>query len=760
MTGTGFFARRGRVLLAVSFAAYGVAFVQPGAAQTVLPFPPGESAMVAQAIAAANAGNIGGALTLRGALRDETARKLVTWYAYSRRDASGDFADVTKFLKGNPHWPNPEVLAETAERAITANTPADAILAWFATAPPRTAAGLKAAHEALKTQGKAAEADALLRRGWARAKLSDAEESEIIARFGAALRGEDHAARIGYLASHGKKPAAHRLFQQVTLDAEARAIAETRLALRDEALRYDATRVQALVAKVPAAARQQEDFAYDYWRWTRRANRHADGGAILVSLPAKLDDGERWWKEIDVVVRSAIGAGHHTAAYDLARQHRQSGGESFNEAEFLAGFIALRLLNKPDLAEKHFAAIEARGQLGWEAARTNYWLARIAELKGDKARAQQRLTLAAAAASTFYGLIAAERLALPKLDVEPAAADKAAAEKFAKDEIVRAAHLLRGAGDARTARQFVIRAALNGGWSTAQHAYLAKFVLDMTQPGARDVTALRMAKLAARDGAAIPAYGYPIIDLPEANTVEPALVYAVTRQESEFQAAAVSHAGARGLMQLMPMTAKMEAADNHMPYVLARLTTDPPYNLRLGTVHLQRLSALHQGSYPLMIAAYNAGTERAQRWLAQHGDPRRGKTEWVDWIELIAYEETRSYTKFVLENLAVYRLRLGDKLDVPKLSASWQAPKSDGEACKLIFARVTIVSPAAIDSSGSGAANSSGTSHGGAKSAAAVDHDVARNHAPLGRAPNGAEAAEIKMLRKDKPDNRAGSPAC
>jgi soluble lytic murein transglycosylase len=731
----------------------------PCAAQSAAPFAAEDRALVARAAAAANAGDIGGALLLRASLRDETARKLVTWYAYSRRDAAGDFADITAFLRANRHWPAPDMVAEAAERSITVRTGADALLAWFAAAPPRTAAGLKHAHAALKAQGKAQEADDLLRRGWVRAKLTEAEERDIVETLGATLRGEDHAARIGYLASHGRKPAALRLFHQLSLEPESRAIAEARLALRDEARRYDVAGVRSLLAKVAEAAKGQEDFAYDFWRWSRRGNRGADVAGILAALPATLADPERWWKEFDVLVRNAIGAGNPAAAYDLARQHRQRDGESYIEAEFLAGFIALRLLDKPDLAEKHFAATQAHQPHGWEAARTEYWLGRVAEAKGDKARAQLLYRGAAARATTFYGQVAAERLALPKLDFDPAATEKAAAERFAKDEIVRAAHLLRAAGDARTARMFALRAGQNGGWSAAQHAYLARFVLDLTQPAAREQTMVRLAKLAARDGAAVTGYGFPTLDLPEANTVEPALVFAVIRQESEFQAAAVSHAGARGLMQLMPMTAKMEATDNKLPYALARLTADPAYNLRLGTVHLQRLSTIYHGSYPLMAAAYNAGADRVDRWLAQHGDPRRGKTDWVDWIELIAFEETRFYTKYVLENLAIYRHRLGDKLEVAKLAQNWRAPKPDSDACKLIFARVTVVSPATIDSGGNGNGNG-GNGAAGGKSSTAIDRDLDRMRAEANRSSADGEATEIKLLRKEKPDNRAGTPVC
>jgi hypothetical protein len=255
---------------------------------------------------------------------------------------------------------------------------------------------------------------------------------------------------------------------------------------------------------------------------------------------------------------------------------------------------------------------------------------------------------------------------------------------------------------------------------------------------------VRFAKFAARDSAAVTAYGFPTLDLPEANSVEPALVFAVIRQESEFMAAAKSHAGARGLMQLMPFTAKAEAHDALMPYVLNRLTADPVYNLRLGTQHLQRLRELYQGSYPLMIAAYNAGSGRVDRWLALHGDPRKGKVEWADWIELIPFEETRLYTKLVLENHAIYRVRLGDTVEVPRLTAHWQAPPPDAASCNMQLVKeesdvLVAAAPVAADNDGHPAPDNGKTNKG---------------------LEGGKKPDEIRVVRKDKPDNRTASPPC
>jgi soluble lytic murein transglycosylase len=632
----------------------------------------------------------------------------------------------------------------TADRSITPTTRADLLLAWFADRLPETGEGLIDAHAALKGQGKAKEAVDLLRRAWAAIRLTDAEEAEILKRHGAELRSEDHAERLGHLVSLGQKRLAQQLFGKVKLEKDDRATVEARMKLRDETLRFKPAVVEAAIAEAPAAARLSEGFLYDVMRWHRRGNRPAQAVAIAMALPAKLDDPERWWKEFDILIRDAVGRRQYQAAYELAKNHRQRGGESLLEAEFLAGFIALRLLLKPDVAEIHFAAAAKVQHTGWEVARLDYWRGRTAEARGDKAKAQEFLVRAAAASSTFHGQLAASRLGWKELKLDPPAAGAADA-KFWDDELVRAAHLLRAAGEGKGARAFAVRAAWKArGWSAQQHAYMAKFALDLTAPDYRTQTEVRFAKLAARDGVAATQYGFPTLDLPEANAVEPALVYAVIRQESEFIAGAKSHAGARGLMQLMPFTAKAEAQDVSMPYVLNRLTSDPVYNMRLGTQHLYRLRVLYQGSYPLMVAAYNAGSGRVDRWLALHGDPRKGKVDWADWIELIPFEETRLYTKLVLENHAVYRLRLGDKVDVLRLTAHWQAPAPDAAVCNAQLVKEESDVAAAVPLSADNGAQ-----------LAATDDGKTNKGIEGGKKPD-----DIPVLRKAKADNKTAWPAC
>ncbi|MCW5773272.1 MAG: lytic transglycosylase domain-containing protein [Rhodospirillaceae bacterium] len=730
--------RRGAIALALAFS-----IATPGLAQHRA-FAPADAGTVAAALRAIHAGNPTGALALRAQAQDVAAKKLIAWYVYSRRDGRGAFADIVAFIRDNPNWPGKDLLLRAADRSITPRTNAALLLTWYANRVPETGDGLMNAVAALTAQGKPKEALALLRRGWGGIRLTDTEEAEILKRFGSQLRAEDHAERIAYLASQGQKRLAQAFMARVPLDAAARATADVRLKLRDRALRKQTAVVEAAIAKMPATAKTDEGYLYDLMRWHRQGGRMAEAFAVANALPAKLDDPEKWWKEFDILIRQAIAARQFAAAYQLARNHRQTDGETYADAEFLAGFIAYRLLDKPAVGEKHFAAAAHETHGGWDAAKLDYWSARAAAARGDKVLAGTRLTRAARYSGTFYGQLAASELGLKELKLETASGG-APMEKFWTDDIVRAAHLLRAAGDGRGARNFALHAAWNGGWSAAQHAYLAKFVLGLTGPDYQGQTAVRLAKLAARDGAAVTAYGYPTLDLPAANSVEPALVYAVIRQESEFVATAKSWVGARGLMQLMPFTAKTEAGEAKLPYVLNRLTADPAYNLRLGTQHLARLRNYFKGSYPLMVAAYNAGAGRVDYWLARHGDPRKGAIDWPAWIELIPYDETRLYTKLVLENHAIYRLRLDDPLDLKRLTAHWQAPRPDAEDCRAMKATEVAELPIVPTST-----------YGIGPHLLKTHTELLANRETEGK----KKPDDIPMLIKLKPDNRPNLPAC
>ncbi len=154
--------------------------------------------------------------------------------------------------------------------------------------------------------------------------------------------------------------------------------------------------------------------------------------------------------------------------------------------------------------------------------------------------------------------------------------------------------------------------------------------------------------------------GYPVLPLPAGLApVEPSLIHGIIRQESGFDIAAVSSAGARGLMQLMPQTAQTVANALGISHTTSRLTTDIGHNMLLGSTYLNNRIEEFAGSYIMAIAGYNAGPNRVRSWIGTYGDPRTATVDPIDWIEMIPFSETRNYVQRVLEGAQLYRVRLG-----------------------------------------------------------------------------------------------------
>ncbi len=375
----------------------------------------------------------------------------------------------------------------------------------------------------------------------------------------------------------------------------------------------------------------------------------------MLSQPGDLVRPEAWWTErqIDRAPR-VLATGNADLAYRLTQQHGLIDGNRYSDAEFLLGYIALRYMKKPDLAFDHFSHILTRVATPYAKARAGYWGGRAAEAEAKVDLAAKWYAAGAEHMATFYGQLAAHQLG----NDAPAAPDPRArrqarpsAPAFNQDELVRATQILFVAGDRNRSKAFLLHLADNA-QSPSRFALLA----DLAEKNGRIDLGIAVAKRAILAGTPLLIHGYPVTALPSGGNTEPALIFAMVRQESAFEPDAVSRAGARGLMQLMPTTANQVAAKNQLlPYSAARLTEDGVYNILLGRTYLETLMDDFAGSYALAVAAYNAGPGRVRQWLREYGDPRHGTVDMVDWIENIPIAETRTYIQRVLENLQVYR---------------------------------------------------------------------------------------------------------
>jgi soluble lytic murein transglycosylase len=391
-----------------------------------------------------------------------------------------------------------------------------------------------------------------------------------------------------------------------------------------------------------------------------RRDRYDAAEALLAKITAerhKLGKPEIWARRRGILVRRAAREGRSETGYLLASQHHLSNGDGYNysDMEWLAGWIALRKLGDPARALAHFKRFNESVGTPISLGRGGYWLGRTYEAMGDAGKAREWYLAASAHQTSFYGQLAAAKLGAPG-DVRIVAADLPDWSKSPalRSDDVRAGVLLHYAGEDRLAFLMFshLGKQMEGG---AALGALARLGLDLGQTH----FAVRVAKNAARKGILIyPAY-YPVTELAGyASKIEPALAMAIARQETELNKHAISSAGARGLMQLMPRTAKKVAGWIGEEYSRARLTEDWRYNARLGQTYLARRIDQFDGSYVMAAAAYNAGASRVDTWVGTYGDPRLPGTDMIDWIETIPFSETRNYVQRVIEGLYVYRSRL------------------------------------------------------------------------------------------------------
>jgi len=494
-------------------------------------------------------------------------------------------------------------------------------------------------------RGSTASGTAGVRAAWIDGDFNVSDERGFLVRYWGTLRQEDHQKRLDRLIWDGLTDAARHMLLLVSADY--RLAAEARMALAS-----DAANGEALLAKVPAQLRSDPGVAFEEARWRRKKNNYEAAAQLLLAHADSPVRPVAWWAERQLVARQVLAAGNADIAYKLAQQHGLSDGYAYSEAEFLSGYIALRYRKDPALALDHFTRILARVTTPYGKARAAYWSGRAAEAAGNSELAAKWYTTGSEHMATFYGQLAAHQLGKdapprPVPEPQPSSAEQ---KHFNNQELVRAAQLLFAAGDRDHARSFVMQMAENAK-TPVDFAMLAS----LAEAQGRIDLAIAVAKRSIEAGTPLMVHGYPITALPNGGTAERSLLFAIVRQESAFSPEAMSRVGARGLMQLMPATAAGVASKLQLPYSVDRLTADGAYNLTLGRSYIERLIDDFGGSYPLAIAAYNAGPGRIKQWLREFGDPRGRDISMVDWIEMIPFNETRLYVQRVLENLQIYR---------------------------------------------------------------------------------------------------------
>ncbi|MFY0679079.1 MAG: transglycosylase SLT domain-containing protein [Thalassovita sp.] len=602
---------------------------------------------LARALSAAEKKDWDAAKTLAIKARDPLATDLVEWSRL--RAGQGEPQEVLAFLSRRSDWPGLKLLRRRSEKAMSTASPQQ-IRSFYGGVSPQTGTGVLAYADALRHAGHSGAVEAELVLAWRTLALSEAEQAAFVAQH-AKLLAPHHTARLDMLLWRGAKTGASRMLPLVNEPWQK--LATARLGLR--AKRRD---VDTLIAAVPDALKADPGLAYERFRWRVDKGRRDDAIALLLqqSQADALGEPDRWARSRRDLARRKMRAGAAREAYQIATGHGLVEGSDYADLEWLAGFIALRFLGEAELARDHFQRFRTAVFTPISLGRAGYWLGRAQEALDETEGAIQAYAEGAQFQTSFYGLLAAERVGLPfRLPATATGvADTAPSGVFDQSSVFQTGVLLMNAGETDLAERFFRHLAETISVEDLQQ--LGQFLIANDQPH----IAVMVGKQAARRGFTIQAPYYALHPLKDRTLPVPAeLSLAIARRESEFDPGVVSGAGAQGLMQVMPGTAKLVAKSLALDHDPAKVLSDWTYNVTLGSTYLAQMATRFDGNIIMISAAYNAGPGRPEGWIKTYGDPRGSAIDMVDWIELIPFSETRNYVMRVSESLPVYRARLG-----------------------------------------------------------------------------------------------------
>ncbi|UYV36968.1 lytic transglycosylase domain-containing protein [Rhodobacteraceae bacterium D3-12] len=601
---------------------------------------------LASAIHAMNRGDWERAALL--ARRDgPAAETLIEWYRLRAGRGSGD--EIVAFLDAYGHWPGLKLLRKRSEKPLS-SLPRDKMIALFRETPPQTGQGALLFAEALLQAGEQGEAEAEIVLAWRSFDLTAQDHAFFIERHGKLLKPH-HEARLDMALWRGLSSDVQLMLPLVSEGHQA--LAKARLGLSNGAKNVDA-----LVDAVPDALKDDPGLAYERFLWRLGKGRTGEAIQLLYerSEAGTLGEPARWagWRRN--LARRMMREGNAKLAYRIATNHGLVEGSSFSDLEWLSGYLALRKLNDPALALAHFELFREAVWTPISLGRAGYWLGEAQAALGQMDKAKAAWAEGAKQQTSFYGLLAAERAGIaPDVALKGAEYFPAWQEAdFAKSDLAQVIALAVAMNRLTLAEQFMLHMA--EGLDRKGLGQLGNMVEDLGAPH----LGVMLGKFAASKSIVLPGPYYALhplhkMDLP----VSKEMALAIARRESEFDPVVVSGAGAQGLMQLMPATARQVARELKVDHDPAAVLNDWRYNAKLGSAYLATLAAQFDGNVIMVAAGYNAGPGRPVRWMKRYGNPLAGDIDMIDWIEHIPFNETRNYVMRVAESMPVYRARLG-----------------------------------------------------------------------------------------------------
>ncbi|MDB2470910.1 lytic transglycosylase domain-containing protein [Candidatus Pelagibacter bacterium] len=593
------------------------------------------------------------ALSTSKKAKDKSIHNFVQWKHLLTTGNQASFYDYLTFIERNENYPRISRIRYLAEHKLsTDKISPNKIINWFNSTEPLSGYGKLILGESFILTGNISKGTSLIKDGWITADLNRANMKFFRKKYKKYLNADDYIKRADYLAWEGKYWDLKRMLRYLPKDYEL-------LYTARQILMSKSYGVDNAIKNVPTKLKNDAGLNYDRLKWRRKRGRVDDSLEIIFKVPNNKDylvRPDKWWKERAIMARALIYKKKYESAYKVASKHSLSKSPEYAEAEWISGWIALSFLDDPILAIDHFNNFYQSVGYPISLSRGAYWLGRSYEKIGDKKQSQQWYEEATKYLTTYYGQLAHLKIK-PNEEFE-LAEQKTITEEyrkyFYKKELVKIVHLLDELNKDKYTKD-ILKHLANDNVESGSEILAAELSTNIS----RYDFAIQIAKLASYEKRFHIDFNYPIISTPKfvngRKIPEAAFILSLIRQESEFDMRANSHVGAQGLMQLMPYTAKLVAKQAKLPYSKSRLTSDPEYNINLGSHYIAGLILQYDGAYPFATAAYNAGPKRVKYWKKINKDPQKKQIDFVDWVELIKFKETRNYVQRVMENYNVYR---------------------------------------------------------------------------------------------------------
>ena len=584
------------------------------------------------------------------AKNNEVLIKIVDWHFLKQNNSSKFFSKTNNFIKENPDWPQKKLFRKKIELFIDNNLSNKEIIRFFEENPPLSTKGAVNYIDALRKENGMDSVKDIARKTWIERKFTKRQSKDFYKKYKNILRVQDHIERIEKLTWIGRSYEARRMLPLVSKNK--RNLYNAKIILRRRAGNADYA-----VSLINKELLSDPGIIYERLRWRRKSKLYKTAFELIDPLPNNLKYEKKWWLEISIIVRKLIENKEYQKAYNLIKDFSSKSSDLISESEWYAGWIAYEFLNlDPQIYINHFLNSYENTTHKGEKAKSAYWAGRSYEKINDKELSVLWYTNSSKFVTEFYGQLSFEKIKnnKPLITNEELYGKNLFIKEdlnFVKSDIYKASELILANGTRKNAKVFISSLIYNSK-SPGQLQIIAKLSKDFD----RLDLAIKAAKYAQKKNIYLYHYAYPQLTNYKNiyKDVEKELVYGVIKQESAFDPKAISRVGARGMMQVMPATASKISKQIKLNYSKERLTSDPEYNIKLGSYYLYSLAEEYD-SYILALVGYNAGPRRIKRWVKKFGDPRKKNIDAVSWIEKIPIKETRLYVKIVLSNLQVYR---------------------------------------------------------------------------------------------------------